>query len=121
MYQFSKSSQKKLSTCHPFLQEICNELIKEVDFTVLCGHRGQEEQNEAFVKGASKLQWPDSKHNSFPSKAVDIAPYPIDWNNHVRFKDLASKFKAIAQHKNIQINWGGDFKSIVDMPHFELQ
>lgn len=121
MPTFSKSSQDKLSTCHPFLQEICNELIKETDFTVLCGYRGEVDQNEAYNTGKSKAKWGQSKHNASPSKAVDIAPYPIDWNNHQGFKDLASKFKVIADHKNIKINWGGDFKNIVDLPHFELQ
>lgn len=120
MPHFSKESQKKLFTCHPFLQEICNELIKETDFTIICGHRDKEAQNEAFAKGASKLKWPKSKHNTKPSKAVDIAPYPIDWNNHVRFYQLAARFKQIAEYKRISITWGGDFKKFKDLPHFEL-
>lgn len=120
MPKFSKESEKKLSTCHPFLAEICNELIKEVDFTVICGHRDKQAQDEVFTKGASKAKWPKSKHNEYPSRAVDIAPYPIDWNNHVRFRELAKRFKQIAEHKNIKITWGGDFKNFPDLPHFQL-
>lgn len=118
-YRFSKLSQERLSTCHLFLQEICYELIKEMDFTVLCGYRGKEEQDEAYNKGASKLKFPKSMHNTSPSKAVDLAPYPIDWNNHERFKQLAKRFKQIAEHKNIKVVWGGDWQ-MRDMPHFEL-
>lgn len=122
MPKFSKASQEKLATCHPFLQEICNELIKEVDFTVLCGHRDKEAQDEAFAKGASKLKWPKSKHNSGPSLAVDIAPYNngIDWNNHVAFIDLMKKFKQIAEHKRINISCGCDWTSFKDYPHVQL-
>lgn len=120
MPEFSKASKDKLATCHPFLQEICYELIKEIDFTVICGHRNKEEQDAAFSKGSSKLKWPKSKHNSEPSRAVDIAPYPIDWNNHVAFESLAKRFKQIAEEKSIKIKWGGDFKGFRDLPHFEL-
>ena len=120
MYKFSKASQDKLNTCHPFLQEICNELIKEMDFTVLCGYRGKAEQDEAFGKGASPFKYPKSKHNKSPSLAVDLAPYPIDWNNHIRFKQLAARFKQIAEHKRIKITWGGDWPS-KDMPHYQLE
>lgn len=121
MYKFSKQSQDRLNTSHPLLQEICNELIKEMDFTVLCGYRDKVAQNEAFSKGSSKLKFPKSKHNKNPSLAVDLAPYPIDWNNHTRFKELAKRFKQIAEHKRIKITWGGDFKGFSDMPHFQLE
>lgn len=120
MYKFSESSQEKLNSCHPFLQEICNELIKETDFTVLCGYRGKQEQNDAFAKGASKLKYPKSKHNSSPSLAIDIAPYPVNWNNHVAFKDLAIKFKHIAELKSINVTWGGDWK-MQDLVHYQLE
>lgn len=120
MPKFSKTSQEKLNTCHPFLQEICNELIKEMDFTVICGERDKVAQDEAFSKGTSKLKFPKSKHNTKPSNAVDLAPYPIDWSNHSRFTALATRFKQIAEHKSINVSWGGDWKGFKDMPHFEL-
>ncbi len=118
--KFSESSQEKLSTCHPFLQEVCNELIKHVDFTVLCGYRDKIAQDEAFTKGASKFKFPNSKHNISPSLAVDLAPYPIDWNDHVKFANLAKLFKQIAEHKGIHVVWGGDWKEFKDLVHFQL-
>jgi len=41
MYKFGTKSQQKIATCHPDLQDILDEAIKIVDFTVLCGHRAK--------------------------------------------------------------------------------
>jgi len=75
MYSFSPKSKEKLSTCTKELQLICNEGIKYTDFTIVTGHRNKEEQNRLYEQGFSKLQWPQGKHNTSPSQAVDVAPY----------------------------------------------
>ena len=62
MPQFSDKSAAALATAHPMLQRLMNSAIAESNFTVLVGHRGQAAQTEAYEKGASKLQWPNSKH-----------------------------------------------------------
>ncbi|RLI49790.1 M15 family peptidase [Candidatus Bathyarchaeota archaeon] len=128
MYKFGTKSQQKIATCHPDLQDILDEAIKIVDFTVLCGHRGEEEQNEYFHSGRSKVQYPNSKHNQMPSVAVDIAPYPIDWNNIERFAQLGGIIKGIAHTKGVKIRCGFDWDcdgditdhSFMDWPHIEL-
>ena len=128
MYSFGKSSRARLDTCHPKIVEILEEAIQIVDFTVLCGHRTKEEQDDVFHKGMSKVQFPNSKHNSTPSLAVDIAPYPIDWNNTERFTHLIGIVRGIAQQKGIEIRCGIDWDkdgditdhSFMDYPHFEL-
>lgn len=120
MPSFSQKSKDKLATCHPTLQSVMNEAIKQYDFTVLCGHRGEQEQNAAFKNGSSMLQWPKGKHNKLPSHAVDVAPYPIDWDNIQRFRDLAVVVKACAEELGIAITWGGDWKRFTDYPHWEL-
>jgi len=120
MPSFGKSSRARLDTCDPRLQEIMDEAIKQIDFSVLCGYRSETEQNQAFASGNSKLKYPQSKHNSMPSKAVDIAPWPIDWNDLGRFRKLAETVKSIAAERGIDIEWGGDWTSFQDMPHFEL-
>jgi peptidoglycan L-alanyl-D-glutamate endopeptidase CwlK len=119
-YQFGATSLMRLSTCDEKLKEILFEAIKHFDFTVLEGHRGEAAQNLAVQQGRSQTPWPTSKHNSMPSKAVDIAPYPIDWKNIERFKELGALIKKVAAEKKIKIRWGGDFKSFKDYPHFEL-
>lgn len=120
MNKYSKVSKERLSTCDSRLQDIFNELIKELDCSIICGFRGEEEQNKAFYMGKSKAIWGKSKHNKRPSLAVDAAPYPIDWNNHVRFVQMNDKIQAIAKRRGIKIKWGGAFKSFKDLSHWEL-
>ena len=121
MYKFGKTSAARLATCHPDLQRLFNEVIKEIDCTILCGHRTEAEQFKAFKEGNSKLLWPNSKHNSNPSMAVDVGPWPLDWNDVKAFEKLAEVVKRKANELNIQIRWGGDWKRFVDRPHWELK
>lgn len=136
MPKFSKASLAKLETCHEDLQKVMHEAIKYIDFTVIYGHRSPEEQFELYKKGRKLVdgKWvkvgatvtnldgknKKSNHNTNPSKAVDIAPYPIDWNNIQRFKDLAGVVKKAAETVGVQIQWGGDWK-MRDYPHYEVK
>lgn len=128
MNTFSKQSLDILSTCDYRLRDICNEVIKVMDITVICGHRTQEDQDKAFKQGKSKLEYPKSKHNINPSLAVDIAPYPIDWKDRERFILLAGLVTGIGLMKGYTIRWGGawnglksmKFNKFDDLPHFEI-
>lgn len=127
MPTFSRRSLARLETCDHRLQMVLKRAITRYDFTVLCGHRTKEEQQDAFERGASKLQWPRSKHNKKPSLAVDVAPFPIDWDNLERFRELAAVIMDEASKLGIKLRWGGDFNmngkpddKFVDMPHFEI-
>ncbi len=127
-YSFSPSSRERLSECHPTLIAVLNRAIKLKDFTVLEGHRREERQNVMFRTGKSKLKWPNSKHNQSPSLAVDIAPYPIDWNDFREFDYLAGLVIGIGHQMGVEIRWGGDWNRngalsdnrFNDLPHFEL-
>ena len=128
MNKFSESSKKKLETCHPDIQKIFNEVIKHYDCTVICGHRGKDEQDEAVRTGASKLAWPNSKHNSLPSKAIDVVPFPVDWTDTSRFYHFAGFVMGVAIYFGIKLRFGGDWdgnlkfrdEKFKDLPHFEL-
>lgn len=135
MPTFSKTSLNRLATCHEDLIIFCTELIKHYDFVVVCGHRGEEEQNEAYFKGNSKLKFPNSKHNSYPSKAVDLAPWEgkIDWgkNQMYFFAGFALGIAEILYKNGVikhKIKSGADWDydqdiddtSFVDLPHFEI-
>ena len=138
MPSFSKASLEKLDTCDTRLQMIFKEVIRYVDCTILCGHRGQKEQDEAFAKGLSKLKWPNGEHNKVPSRAVDVAPYPVKWGEQgtaeqrkkdiARFYFFAGYVKSVADNMSIKLRWGGDWDSDLDfndqnfddLPHFEL-
>ncbi len=122
MPKFSETSQARLATCHPDLIRLMEHVIKDcpIDFTILCGHRGKEEQDKAFREGKSRARYPASRHNATPSQAVDIAPWPINWKDTERFARLAGYVQRCAQELGIAIKWGGEFTSLKDMPHFEL-
>lgn len=129
MANFGRASKKRLDTCHPDLQKVFNEVIKLVDCSVLCGHRNKEDQNEAVRQGHSKVSWPRGKHNTDPSEAVDVAPYPIDWQDRERFYFFAGVVLAVSKQLGVNIRWGGDWNSnnnfkdqtFFDLPHFELR
>ena len=120
MPTFSQQSLDKLATADQRLQDICNEVIKDYDFTVLCGFRSQEDQDEAVAAKKSHTPWPTSKHNTTPSQAVDLASYPIDWSDIDRFRELAARMQVAADKLGIKIRWGGTFATIRDYDHFEL-
>lgn len=135
MPMFSKDSFSKLSTCHIDLQVLFFEVIKHFDCTVLEGFRNEEDQQKAYHAGNSKLQWPNGKHNSKPSNAADVSPYPVDWSNAKRFYWFAGYVLGIAEMLKQQgkithsIRYGGDWngnmditdeKGLSDLVHFEI-
>ena len=134
MPQFSTASKEKLITCHQDLQTIFNYVIKSFDCTIVCGQRDKEAQNKAYDDGFSKVRYPNSKHNSCPSIAVDVVPWPIFWADVDRMRFFGGYVLGIAKmlkdYGAIEhdIRWGGDWdrdtelkdNKFNDMPHFEI-
>ncbi|MEK9895357.1 MAG: M15 family metallopeptidase [Burkholderiaceae bacterium] len=124
MPNLSDKSKSKLYTCHEDLVRVVERAIvlvpNEYDFSVLCGHRTQEEQEDVFKKGYSKLRWARSKHNQVPSLAVDIVPYPIDWNDISKYYAIATYIFKAASKENVELRWGGHWTTFKDYPHWEL-
>ena len=142
MPNFGTRSKEQLETCHPDLQVIFNAVITVVDCSVVCGHRNKADQERAFEEGNSKAHFPDGKHNSDPSTAVDVYPFPIDFKDLPRFYWFAGWVLAKAEIlRNVgeithKIKWGGNWKGLNegkidfsynklpkvldDLPHFEL-
>ncbi|MBK6881321.1 MAG: M15 family metallopeptidase [Elusimicrobia bacterium] len=120
MPKFGKRSKKELATAHPDLQRLFNAVIERIDCAVICGHRGHADQDKAFAEGKSKLEWPNSKHNKVPALAVDVVPFPIDWNDLARFDALAAVVKAEAKRLNIKVECGIDWKKFPDAPHYQM-
>ena len=129
MPRFGKRSKQRLSTCDERLQEVFNEVIKYVDCSVLEGHRGKERQNQLYKEGKTKVTYPKGRHNASPSLAVDVAPYPIDWNDRERFTLFAGFVIGMANRMGYTLRWGGDWNmnfevddnKFDDFPHFELR
>jgi len=121
MYRYSKRSKNRLAECDERLQKIMLEAINHMDLTILCGHRGEDDQNRAFRNGKSKLKYPKSKHNKNPSLAVDVAPCnPVDWKNIERFKKLSEIIFASAKKVGVNLIWGGNWKNFPDYAHWEI-
>lgn len=111
---------------------IAEKAIKIVDFTVIYGHRDKQDQDAAFIAGNSKFEWPKSKHNTMPSMAMDLAPYPIDWTSKpaavARFYLLGGIIKSIAYDLGIEVRAGWDWNmdwdlsnnKFNDLGHYEL-
>lgn len=59
------------------------------------------------------------KHDDGYGHAVDLAPYPLNWNDLAGFKELADLMKRAAKLEGVAINCGADW-SKKDWPHFEL-
>ncbi len=120
-YPFGKHSLEVRSTLHPDLVKVVDEVSKEINLTLLCGHRNQEDQDRAFAEGKSKLKWPNSRHNTTPSEAVDAAIYPVNWNDIESFKKLGEVMKRCAAKVGVEIEHGGDWVHFKDWPHFQLK
>ena len=129
MAKFGNTSKRRLATCDEDLQELFQEVVKFFDCSILEGHRGEETQNKYFDEGKSQVKWPNGKHNSSPSTALDAAPYPIDWDDTDRFYYFAGFVKGVAFKMGIPIRWGGDWDDdtdvketkFKDLVHFELR
>ena len=125
MYKFGKRSRDRLRGVDVRIINILNELIKIMDVTVIEGLRSADRQKELLAKGATKVKY--SKH--MDGKAVDIAPYPIDWKDRDRFHYMGGMIRGIAKQLNVPIRWGGDWDSdgevkdtgFDDLVHIEIK
>ena len=149
MNRYSIRSKTKLGTCHAIIVETLENVLVEVDNTILCGVRTRDEQDEAVRSGHSKLEWPHSQHNVLmpdgKSMAVDAAIYHkelphIRWDGRIETFGEHSMFagyvmsegaRVLRKHKledKFYFRWGGDWNRdkdlrnnrFDDMVHFEL-
>ena len=128
MAAFGKASLERLATCDERLQRVAHEAIKVMDHSILVGHRNEADQNKALAEGKSTKAWPNSRHNTLPSMALDFAPYPIEWDDARRFALLAGIYIGIGRGMGIHIKSGFDWDedgnikehSLIDGPHVEI-
>ena len=140
MAKYGARSSRVLSTLHPDLQRVFQAVLDlGFDHSLIEGHRTEEDQNYYFDSGRSKVKFPDSKHNTLPSEAVDAMPYfkthpHIDWQHKPSIFHFAGVVRGVAAMLYEQgeithmVRWGGDWdkdfdvreKQWDDTPHFEL-
>ena len=125
MYKFGKRSRDRLKGVDVKLINVLNELIKIMDVTVIEGLRSAKRQEELLAKGATKVKY--SKH--MEGRAVDIAPYPVDWEDRDRFHYMGGMIRGIGKQLGVEVRWGGDWDSdgevkdngFDDLVHIELK
>ena len=117
-YKLGTRSLQSLSGVHPDMVAVVKKAIEitGVDFTVIEGIRNINRQRELFKAGKSTTM--NSRH--ITGHAVDMVPWPVDWNDLGRFEVMSKAMKTAAEELEIPIVWGGDWKSFYDAPHFEL-
>lgn len=147
-FKFSKKSQSQLSTIHPDLRRVVMRALElsSTDFTVTEGLRSVATQQANVKKGVSQTM--RSKHlaqkDGF-SHAVDLVPYPINWEL-AKFYPIVTAMRKAAKELGVKIRWGGCWcllntdtrtpkqmveeytamrkrvgnKAFIDGPHFEL-
>lgn len=122
------TSEGKLKGVHPDLVRVVRRVAKDwpdpdTGWIITCGRRTLEEQKVLFAKGATRTM--KSRHIPGPdgyAKAVDFActiAGKIRWDWPLYGK-LAKLVKAAAKAEKVPIEWGGDWTSFVDGPHFQL-
>lgn len=131
MPHFSSRSMDRLAECHPDLIALMVEVVRTIDITVLEGHRGEARQRQMVAEGKSQLHWPNSRHNLSPSLAVDVAPYVagvgVSWD-WAHYHPLAAHVKAtwgrLGKAGKLSglygLSWGGDWRTLKDGPHWQL-
>ncbi|MDS7929608.1 M15 family metallopeptidase [Acinetobacter sp. V102_4] len=142
-FVLSKLSLSRLEGVHPKLVAIVKRAIQitQQDFMVVEGVRSKEQcyinygkgrtVAECQVKGVpakyaqpklSKVTWLNNPLSSLhvSGRAVDLVPYPVDWNDLSKFKVISVAMKQAAKELGVTMDWGGDWKSTKDYPHFEL-
>jgi len=136
MSSYGTASLRKLDTCHKDIVKVCFAVIPFYDHIIICGARGQLEQDEAYARGLSGKKWPESMHNATDggrALAVDIAPWyatkpHIRWKNVEEFYLLAGHMLQAAASLGIRIRGGWDWdrdgdvhdQTFMDIGHFEL-
>ena len=120
MIALDEKSKERLAGVKPDLQKVINKAaeLSEVQFRVIEGLRTLERQKYLLKKGATRTL--RSRH--ITGHAVDIAPYingQISWDWKY-YNPLSKVVKKAAAEVGIPIEWGGDWKTFKDGPHWQL-
>jgi len=137
MYTFGVKSTTVLGTLHEDLQVLMKEVLKYKNVSLLEGYRPNERQQQLLDEGKTKVGPGKSKHNLYPSEAVDQIPYPFsekDWEDRDKFHlhagfvlGVAARLKGEGKMSR-DVRWGGDWdkdwgasdNEFDDFPHIEL-
>ncbi len=120
-FRFSQRSEKNLAGVKPQLVAVVRRALElsDVDFGITEGLRTEERQKQLVAEGKSQTM--NSRH--LTGNAVDVVAYvgsAISWDWPL-YEQIARAFKQAAAELGIAIEWGGDWKTLKDGPHFQLK
>lgn len=138
-YVLGQRSLAQLVGVHPKLVAVVKRAIALTaqDFMVLEGVRTQQRQNELYAQGRTKpgnvVTWTRTSNHFKNARtrfghAVDLVPFPVDWNDLKKFDAISRAMFQAADELNTPIRWGADWdrdgkpreRGETDSPHFEL-
>lgn len=119
-FSLSQKSKDRLSGVHPDLVAVVKRAIEisTVDFAVLEGVRSQNRQQQLVAAGASQTM----KSRHLTGHAVDLGAMvagTVRWDWPLYYK-VADAMKKAATELSTPLEWGGDWKTLKDGPHFQL-
>lgn len=143
-YVLSKRSLASLEGVDPRLVSVAKRAIQitKQDFVIIEGLRTREQMMINYGKGRTaaqlavhgipakyaqpklaKVTWLNNPFasNHASGKAVDVVPYPVDWNDISKFRTIATAFKEAARELGVKLEWSGDWSKSKDYPHFEVK
>ena len=137
-FRLGAQSRARLRGVHPDLIKVVELAItlSRVDFMVLEGVRTKARQLELYAQGRTKpgpvVTWTKTSNHFVKADghglAVDLCPYPVDWDDLTKFDAIAAAMFEAAKRLGIAIRWGADWdrdgkpreRGETDSPHFEL-
>lgn len=127
-FEFSQRSRDRMKGVHPDLVAVMELALSRspIDFTILEGVRNADRQKKLVERGASQTE--NSRH--LTGHAIDVAPWfdqdkdgDIDgddlWHWPLYYQ-LEPVIKKAAEDLGVEIEWGGDWRTLKDGPHWQL-
>lgn len=120
-FRFSRQSEKNLEGVKPQLVAVVRRALEltEVDFGITEGLRSKYRQKQLVAAGKSQTM--NSRH--LTGDAVDVVAWVgshVSWDWPL-YEKIAQAFKQAAKELNTPIEWGGEWRSLKDGPHFQLK
>ena len=130
MAKFGNTSLRRMQGVDSQLIKIAMIVVEHWDCTVpqYGGFRSVGVQRALYEDGKSKKDGITKKSKHQFGRALDLVPYPVDWDDIDRFRAFGGFFLGVAACQGIEVRWGGDWdgdrtfkdQSFIDLPHFEL-
>lgn len=120
-FRLSRRSEENLRGVHPDLVKVVHRALEitDIDFMVIEGKRNEARQRQLVASGKSQTM--NSRH--LTGHAIDCAPLvnnQIPWSDWSHFKKVADAMMQAAKELGVDIEWGGNWKTFKDGPHFQL-